>query len=241
MFNWLIEHLMKSRKFLKYINKAVSVLHAEELSYSQNFEDVIVYKLLEKDKGLYVDVGAHHPIRFSNTYKLYLKGWNGINIDPLPGCKELFDIYRPDDINLNFGISNNSTSLKYYDFEEPAYNTLSEERAQFCIDSNKSKLKGIYNIDVMSLENIFEKYLDGKPIDFMNLDVETFELEVLRSNDWNLFRPRLIAMESIVSNGADINNLKNDVAIAYLIENNYRVVAKVNNAVFLMDSFYEKK
>lgn len=240
MFNWLIERMMKKRNFIKYIDKAISVLHAEDISYSQNFEDIIVYKLLEKEKGLYVDVGAHHPTRFSNTYKLYLKGWNGINIDPLPGCKELFDEYRPDDVNLNLGISSSSTSLKYYDFEEPAYNTLSEERAKFCIDSKRSTLKGTYNIDVVGLKTVFEKYLERKTIDFMNLDVETYELEVLGSNDWDLYRPRLIAMESIVSSGVDINDLKNDVAISYLIERNYRVVAKVNNAVFLMDSTNEE-
>ena len=54
--------------------------------------------------GYYVDIGAHHPVKYSNTYLLWLNGWSGINIDPLPNVMALFDKYRPKDINLNIVI-----------------------------------------------------------------------------------------------------------------------------------------
>ena len=77
------------------------------LSFSQEGEDLVLYRLLgHQTKGVYVDVGAHHPYRFSNTFKFYLLGWSGINIDPLPGSKQLLDEKRPRDINLEAGILN---------------------------------------------------------------------------------------------------------------------------------------
>ena len=64
-------------------------------SYSQEGEDLVLRKIFKKqDKGFYVDVGAHHPKRFSNTFLLYKKGWNGINIDATPGSMKLFNKFR---------------------------------------------------------------------------------------------------------------------------------------------------
>jgi hypothetical protein len=66
--------------------------HIRSNCYSQEGEDLIASRLFpNQSTGFYVDIGAHHPTRFSNTYLLYTKGWRGINIDPLPGSKELFD------------------------------------------------------------------------------------------------------------------------------------------------------
>ena len=67
----------------KFINR-----HYQK-SYAQEGEDLILYRMIygKIDKGFYVDVGAHHPKRFSNTYFFYRKGWRGINVEPMPGSK----------------------------------------------------------------------------------------------------------------------------------------------------------
>ncbi|MDX9799068.1 MAG: hypothetical protein RBT05_09445 [Bacteroidales bacterium] len=76
------------------------------ISFSQEGEDMLLSKLFElNEKGFFVDIGAHHPIRFSNTYKLYLKGWRGINIDAMPNSMDLFKKYRSEDINLEIPIA----------------------------------------------------------------------------------------------------------------------------------------
>src|SRR5690554_6253894 len=75
-------------------------------SYSQEGEDILLEKLFEgKNDGFYVDVGAHHPRRFSNTYLLYRRGWRGINIDAMPGSMAEFRRLRGRDINLEIPIS----------------------------------------------------------------------------------------------------------------------------------------
>ena len=100
-------------------------------SYSQEGEDMILRRLFEKQKtGFYVDVGAHHPKRFSNTLFFYKKGWHGINIDAMPNSMSLFDKIRPRDINLEVPISEKKQKLKYYMFNEPALNGFSKELAE---------------------------------------------------------------------------------------------------------------
>lgn len=74
--------------------------------YSQEGEDLLLSRILgDKKDGFYVDVGAHHPFRFSNTYLLYKQGWRGINIDAMPGSMKLFNRFRPRDINIECGVA----------------------------------------------------------------------------------------------------------------------------------------
>ena len=74
-------------------------------SYSQEGEDLLLRRIFEHQKnGFYVDVGAHHPFRFSNTYLLYKCGWRGINIDAMPGSMRLFRRFRARDINIECGV-----------------------------------------------------------------------------------------------------------------------------------------
>ena len=75
-------------------------------SWSQEGEDMILHRIFGgKKSGFYVDVGAHHPKRFSNTYFFYCHGWRGINIDAMPGRMKLFNQWRPKDINLEMGVA----------------------------------------------------------------------------------------------------------------------------------------
>ena len=237
MFSWLVKSLIKKKKFGRALHFLECNVMAEGSTYSQNFEDLIVMKLLDvrskKQKGIYVDVGAHDPIRFSNTLQLYLAGWNGINIDPMPECRRKFKQYRPDDINLNVAVSSEESMLEYYAFEEPAYNCMSKERADDLVGRGITKLKSVTKVRSVSLKRIFDKYIKDKKIDLLTIDVETMELDVLQSNDWSKYSPELIVMESIVSCYEDICKVYEDRAVNFLKEKGYIVVAKVENAVFL--------
>lgn len=126
----VIEKYIRNSIILKKIfNKYLSLSFAVPC-YGQNAEDIFLSVYFKnKQKELYVDIGAHHPIRISNTYQLYQKGWSGINVDPLPGCMAEFNERRPLDINLEMGIGKDPGHCIYYSFSEPAYNTINEERA----------------------------------------------------------------------------------------------------------------
>lgn len=218
----------------RLLRNFVFLMKCDNISYSQNCEDVIVDRILKKEKGFYVDVGAHHPYKKSNTYQYYLKGWSGINIDPMPECMRLFKKKRPRDTNLNIGISNQNGILKYYTFSEPAFNTTNKERADYLINNNITELIKTVDIDVIRLDEVFDKYVENKEIDLLTIDVETTELDVLESNNWEKYRPRMVVMESIISSRKEIKCINEDPAVNYLINKGYIVIAKVLNAVFLL-------
>tara|TARA_Y100000589_G_scaffold100084_1_gene94570 strand:+ start:2338 stop:3039 length:702 start_codon:yes stop_codon:yes gene_type:complete len=166
------------------------------LCYSQNGEDLILNRLLEnKEKGFFIDVGAHHPIRFSNTYLFYKKGWSGINIDAMPGSMTKFNKIRPKDINIECGVGLKNDQLTFYQFNETALNTFSKKEA---LSKNKDGYKIIKSnfLQVESLENLLDKYMPrNTKIDFLNIDVEGKDEEVLISNNWEKYKPNYILVE----------------------------------------------
>ncbi len=165
-------------------------------SYSQEGEDMVIKELFFKKKdGFFVDIGAHHPKRFSNTYHYYRLGWNGVNIDAMPGSMRLFKWLRRRDINLEVGIGGEEGELTFFIFDEPAVNTFSEEAANLCI--GKYNLIRKKAIKVYPLSTILEKYT-SKEIDIMSIDVEGMDLIVLKSNDWQRFCPKVILVESFL-------------------------------------------
>jgi hypothetical protein len=96
-------------------------------------------------KGFYVDVGAHHPLRFSNTYLFYKKGWRGINIDATPGSMKLFNKIRPEDTNIESPVSNTHRKMSYYIFDEPALNSFSSKLSKKGLITQSIKLRRLLN------------------------------------------------------------------------------------------------
>lgn len=201
------------------------------ISFSQEGEDMLLSKLFElNEKGFFVDIGAHHPIRFSNTYKLYLKGWRGINIDAMPNSMDLFKKYRSEDINLEIPIAKVSKTMPFYSFNEPALNTFSEELAK-----ERGEVKKIYNLESNPLSVVLDKHMpkDIKKIDFMSIDVEGLDLEVLESNDWEKYKPTVILIESL-STAKSISDSLNSTVAQYLATHNYSLCSKLDKTLFFM-------
>lgn len=173
-------------------------LEFANLSYSQEGEDMVVKEIFFRvNNGIYVDIGAYHPKKYSNTYFYYKRGWRGINIDPTPGVKEFFDKERPEDINLNFAVSKKEETLNFYMFNEPGLNTFNKERAEYISNERSNDYKIINQINVKSkpLSYILDNYLPSPNIHFMSIDVEMHEMEVLESNNWIKYKPWVIAVE----------------------------------------------
>lgn len=175
------------------VNKKITAYHVQ--TYSQEGEDSVLSRLIgSQQTGFYVDIGAHHPQRYSNTYLFYLRGWKGIAIEPNPLSAKLFKEIRPKDINVEIGISLQEGKLDYFEFEEPALNTFDEDIAK---SIKTSKFLRSRTISVVPLHKVLNKYLpEGQHIDFMSIDVEGLDEQVARSNDWEKFRPKFLLIES---------------------------------------------
>lgn len=203
-------------------------------SYSQEGEDLVLKRLFEeRPPGVFVDVGAHHPFRFSNTYLLYRQGWRGINIDARPDAMAAFHRHRPRDISLEIGVSAAPGQLQFNLFEEPALNTFDAALAQQRRDEGWP-MRGTRWVECQPLASILARELPAlgvQDIDLLSVDVEGLDLEVLRSNDWQRYRPMAVVAEVLFTDLAGL--LDSDVA-AFLASVGYRPYAKlVNSAVFV--------
>lgn len=207
------------------------------ISFAQEGEDSILDRFLNyKKEGFYIDIGAHHPRRFSNTYIFYQRGWTGINIDAMPGAMDLFNKERPRDLNLEIGISKENKELEYYIFNERALNTFSRIEAEKKDGLSYYKLLEKKLIPTLPLKDVLRTYLDPKTkIDFMSIDVEGYDLEVLESNDWEKYRPVFILVEDLEKFSIDEITKKSNV-YHFLKLRNYKFVAKTLNTLFFKDS-----
>ena len=195
-------------------------------SYSQFGEDLVLRHFVLKDnknyQGFFIDIGAYHPTKYSNTYYFYQRGWRGLNIDAKPGSMMRFNKKRPKDTNLEIGVALKSDKKEFYIFKEPAFNTFSLEMANKWQAQGQELLrKELVTID--SLSNILDEYLpDNKKIDFMSIDVEGFDLEVLKSNNWQKYRPRYILVEL---HDEKIENILESEIYLFLKNNNYSLAS----------------
>ena len=158
-------------------------------TYAQFGEDQVLAELFkDTSHGVYVDVGAHHPTRYSNTFLLYKKGWHGVNIDPNPRAIELFKKARPRDTNLACGVGNAGT-LTYYRFSDPAVNTFVAQEAGKWKQKKFLAFLGTTQVEVKPLAALVQG-----PIDLLTIDAEGMDLEVLQSWGWHDY-PRIVVVE----------------------------------------------
>lgn len=221
---WLRDPVLKIRS--KFVDPYVS------RSYSQEGEDMILKRIFEgKELGFYVDVGAHHPRRYSNTCFFYRKGWRGINIEPNPEAALVFQRERSRDINIQVGVSGEEGKLTYYFFDDAALNSFSKEQTDSMLRISPYKVIGTKEIPVQRLDRILRQHVPaGTKIDFLTIDVEGFDLEALRSNDWDTYRPTCVLVESL---GASLEEISASEVFSFMRGRGYKLRAKtVNTLIF---------
>lgn len=207
--------VLKNKLINKYING----------SFSQKGEDLILERIFKgKKKGYYVDVGANDPDFYNNTKKFYLKGWKGINIEPNPILFNKFLIDRKRDISLNVGIGKRTGTAIFYEFEVNSLSTFSKKDKENKVKVGY-KLKKEYKIKIYRLENIVRKYCKKK-VDFITIDTEGLDYEVLQSNNWKTFRPKAVCVEtgdvwSVLS--GRLRNNKKKIIDKFMLNKGYKV------------------
>lgn len=196
------------------------------ISFAQEGEDIILDNIFEgKTNGFYVDVGAHHPQKLSNTYYFYLKGWIGINIDAMPNSMKKFNELRSNDINLEIPISSFSSMLTYYKFDESALNSFSLDLSRQRNTQTKYKITEEIQLKTKTLAEVLDEYLpENQKIDFLSIDVEGLDYEVLQSNDWGKYKPQVILIEDLELQSID--KLSDSKIYIYLIDKDYLLIAK---------------
>ena len=221
----LLDRLFALRSYLKSYSTQ---------SYSQEGEDMIVRRIFqERPTGFYVDIGAYHPKHLSNTYYFYQRGWHGINIDAMPGSMKLFYRLRPRDINIEAAIAAETSEKTFYVFNGRALNTLDSQLAEQR-NEGETRLIEIHTVKTQRLDTILaERLPTGKQIQFMSIDVEGYDLEVLKSNDWSQFRPEYILVEVW---DLELAHSASHPVVAYLAMQEYSLVGKAYSTAFFRDN-----
>ena len=194
-------------------------------SYSLLNEDLFINKFFEKkNNGIYIDVGAYHPLEGSNTHLLFKRGWSGLNIDVSPLSIELFKMLRPKDININRAVSKKKGILKlYFKKKINMLNTLKKSEAIINFPNGFQEK----NIKADTLNSIIKstKY-KRKKIDFLNIDIEGNELEAIKSLNFKFFKPKLICIEIHNRKNSKKSKLKNSEIYKFLIKQKYKLLWK---------------
>lgn len=166
------------------------------ISYAQNLEDVVLNRVFQnKPNGFYIDVGAHDPIELSVTKHFYDLGWHGVNIEPVPASYEKFKKGRPDDINLKIAVGSKHDFTTIYEIEGyPELTSLDKDIAESTGKLMDAKVKP-YKVEIRTLTEVCEQYCKGF-IDFIKIDVEGFEKEVILGTDLKRFRPTMLVVEA---------------------------------------------
>ena len=195
-------------KHKNFLNKKTYSLFGEDLAALKFFKN--------KKKGFYVDIGCYHPTHINNTYLLYKKGWNGINIDVSQFSIDLFKFMRPDDLNYKYAVSETKKKVNlYYQKEHSQLTSINKLTAKKFI---KGRLKKKI-INSYSLEEILSwgKYKDYE-IDFLDVDVEGADLQVLKGLNFSKRKPKLICVE------IHQKNFRKHKIYRFLIKKKYKLI-----------------
>ncbi|MDE2311870.1 MAG: FkbM family methyltransferase [Patescibacteria group bacterium] len=171
-------------------------------SYSQTGEDLIAeFYLAGIKRGFYVDVGTNDPVNLNNTYRFYKKGWRGLCVEPSAGKVKLIRLRRHGDMVVQVGVGTKPMTMPFYIFDPDTLSTFSEKEAEVYRKLGYSYL-GQDSVPVKPLAEILELYASDRTIDLLSVDTEGQDLEVLQSNDWKRFRPRLVITEVVRHRGS---------------------------------------
>jgi FkbM family methyltransferase len=194
-------------------------IYFKKETYSAGKEDLIIKKFFKNKKnGFFVDVGCHHPSRINNTFLLYHLGWRGVNIDMNKLSIDLFNVCRKEDTNLNYAVSGKNNIINFYTNKEHSLTSSILKKSNF------EKFKYKKTIESKTLTSILKKTkYRNKQIDFLNIDAEGVDFQVLKSLDFNIYKPKLICIEMWRTNPK--KSTKDNNIYKFLKNKNYKLIA----------------
>jgi FkbM family methyltransferase len=218
--------------FRKIVNKWL--LPDSQLIYAQSGEDIIMAHLFYKHDikyPSYLDIGANHPAFISNTYYFYTRGSKGVCVEPNPHLYKKIKDLRPRDTVINAGIGiDTRESADFYLF--PAYadglGTFSKAEADYWAETGmkkigKIKYDKIIQVPLQTINHVIKNNF-SKPPDFISIDVEGLDLEILQSLNFNLYRPLILCVETLAYD-AEQNESKREDIISFVKNMGYEVYA----------------
>lgn len=217
--------------YVYYWSRQVGITEIFRDHFSSNEEDKWLIKYLPERHGRYLDVGTGHPLRGSNTYLLYRRGWAGMTIDPIFGMHLLHRLYRRRDKKVLGVVGLTPGSVTLYEYSPTEYSTISESRNKELISAGAMYFRKYYVdcVDVSALECESDPL---KPF-LVSLDIEGMDLPVLDSLLKRGAKPRVVCVEN--------SNVETEIQ-SLLYHHDYRLMHSSGlNSIFVNNLYLEKK
>ncbi len=210
--------------------------HAFSVSWSQAGEDLSLMPILGNiSNGRYLDVGAHHPSRFSVTRHLFQSGWSGVNVDANIDLINAFRVQRPLDTSINYCVGTESTYVITI-FTETAISTVNSEwESRF--KSEKNEVAEKRTVQGITLKAIIEKYFPEGTLDFLNVDIEGADLDALKSAQFQDLHFNLWPKWILIEANSPLENALHTPSLEFLLEFDYQVYLVLPYAVLLKKPF----
>jgi hypothetical protein len=176
-------------------------------------------------------VGSGRPISGSNSYYFYKKGWDGVLIDPIRRNERLSRFLRPRDQfhRVLVGAQGNVTFYETYPYE---YSTTSSEVFKNLLESGLVVLRHQTQLKVRPLSDFNVEILDNEP-SFLSKDAEGADFEVLQSNNWSKYKPRVICIESPQDSDKNSQSI-----VDYLDQRGYQLVEQTQLSKVFVSKIY---
>jgi len=189
-----------AKNYIQHRNE-VRVKYKASRSYSQCGEDLIANYIFDNylriSKPTYLDIGAHHPMYLSNSFLFYQKGSYGVCVEPDPDLCTTIVQKRPKDVCINAGIGfSHDKTADFYIMNEKTLNTFSKSQVEYYESRTGYRVEKRVTIPLLSVNDLIKKYFDPCP-NFVTIDVEGLDIEILRSFNFETYRPEVFCVETL--------------------------------------------
>jgi FkbM family methyltransferase len=171
---------------------------APTISYAQRFEDLYLMRCFgDRTNGFYIDIGSGHPVYDNVSFAFYLKGWSGITVEPNPWLAQLSRAVRPRDRHVEALVGSASGQATFYLVREfHGLSTMNQDHAQAAL-TQFGKSADAITVPLTTLSALCAAGQAPASFDFLKIDVEGAEPEVLFGGDWQRFRPKVVVVEAL--------------------------------------------
>ncbi len=210
----------------------------EKKSYSQCGEDLIMEFLLKEilkiEHPTYLDIGAWHPVKYSNTYLFYKSGSRGVTVEPNPEMHALHRKKRPHDICLMAGVGGKSNpNQEFFVMDAGTLCTFSKEEAEGCVNAGHRILKTI-SIPILEMEKLIDDYFEYAP-DLVSIDTEGYEITIIEAMGLKSRRPKALCIETL-EYAVNTHGAKASAITNILADSGYALYASTNINTIYVDN-----
>ena len=216
---WIKPAVMANRRVAELVYSAITLWRARRASrshvasFGQSGEDLWLLGWLREQRlpwsgdGFYIDIGANHPVVLSATYLLYRKGWQGITVEPIPALCSLHARLRPRDICLNVGVGARPGSQQFWETAPDYFCSFSQKAARKAEADGLCRVLRETHVKVASPRDIISRMPEGAHVNYLSIDTEGLDTEILSNWPWEDCRPDLVSCEASADHNSEAGRL----------------------------------